>query len=176
MHSPVFPWKNLMEKISAATLEYLEGQITSGAEAVQIFDSWAGVLSSEEYKKYVLPYSKKLMNGLKGKVPVIHFGTGTGPFLEIFADAGGDVVGVDHHLSLKEGWERIGPRKAIQGNLDPKVLFLSLREIKKNVKKILKDADGRSGHIFNLGHGVLPETPVENVVALVEMVHELSQK
>lgn len=176
MRSPEFPWKTLMEKISTATLEYLEGQIASGADAVQIFDSWAGVLNAEEYKKYILPYSKKLMAALKGKTPVIHFGTRTGPFLELFASAGGDVIGVDHHTSLKKGWERIGTKKAIQGNLDPKVLLTTLPEIKKNVKRILKEAAGRPGHIFNLGHGVLPETPVENVMALVEMVHELSQR
>jgi len=176
MVSDEFPWNTLMEKISRVTLEYLNSQIEAGADAVQLFDSWAGVLTASEYEKYVLPYSKKLIHALYQKVPVIHFGTCTGPFLEIFSKAGGDVIGVDHRISLQEAWKRIGPRKAIQGNLDPKILLLSLPEIKKHVKKILKEADGRPGHIFNLGHGVLPETSEKNVVALVEMVHEFSKK
>jgi len=168
-------WNALLEKISRATVSYLNAQIEAGAGAVQLFDSWAGCLSPEEYKTFVFPFSKKVFDGVGNRVPAIHFGTGTKNFLEFMAHAGGDVISVDHNISLREAWQKIGPGKAIQGNLDPKVLCGSLGDIKKEVKRILAEAQGRPGHIFNLGHGVLPETPVENVIALVDMVHELSR-
>ena len=161
-----------MDKIARATREYLNAQIQAGAEAVQLFDSWVGCLTGEEYGQYVFPHTKKVIENLDPGAPVIHFGTGTAPFLELVRDAGGDVIGVDHRIALDEAWRRIGPTRAIQGNLDPKILLGPLSEIKKEVKKILEFAGGRPGHIFNLGHGVLPQTPVENVMALVEMVHE----
>jgi len=169
-------WNALLEKISRATVKYLNAQIDAGAGAIQLFDSWVGCLSPEEYKTFVLPFSKKVFEGLNGRVPTIHFGTGTKDFLGLMAQAGGDVISVDHNVSLREAWKKIGPEKAIQGNLDPKVLCGSLEGIKKEVKRILAEAEGRPGHIFNLGHGVLPETPVENVIALVEMVHEMSSE
>ncbi|MBI2095790.1 MAG: uroporphyrinogen decarboxylase [Candidatus Omnitrophica bacterium] len=170
-------WGVLMEKIARATAKYLNAQVRAGAQALQIFDSWVGCLSAEEYKNFALPHSAALIRSLDQGVPVIHFGTGTDPFLELFSRAGGDVIGVDHRVRLDEARERIGTKQAIQGNLDPQLLSTgSLAEIKRGVQSILKQAAGRSGHIFNLGHGVLPETPPKNVVALIQMVHELSQR
>ena len=155
---------------------HLNAQIKAGAEVVQIFDSWAGILSEEEYELYVLPYTRALIQGVQKGVPVIHFSTRTGSYLEKISQAGGDVIGVDHRIGLDDAWKKIGAQKAIQGNMDPLVLCSDLQEIKSHVQRVLKEAAGRPGHIFNLGHGVLPETPMENVVALVEMVHEFSQK
>ncbi len=169
-------WDALMRKVTRSTAAYLNGQIDAGAQAVQVFDSWVGALGPAEYEKYVLPHSKNLIQSLRQGTPVIHFGTGTAPFLEKFADAGAGVLGVDHRIGLGEAWSRIGADRAIQGNLDPAVLLRPLPEIRAEVRKILNEAGGRAGHIFNLGHGVLPETPLENVIALVEMVHELSSK
>ena len=169
-------WKLLMRKITRVTTRHLNAQIEAGAQAVQIFDSWAGILTPEEYKKYVLPYSRELIQGIKKGTPIIHFGTNTKDLLELIREAGGDVIGADHRIGLGEAWGKIGHDRAIQGNLDPQVLCGPLAEIRKHVERILKEADGRPGHIFNLGHGVLPETPEENVIALVKMVHELSGK
>lgn len=169
-------WPALMKKIVKATARYLNGQIGAGAQAVQIFDSWVGALSPGEYEKYALPYSRELIAEIRAGAPVIHFGTGTGPFLKKFSEAGAGVVSVDSRVRLDEAWEKIGADRAIQGNLDPTVLLKPVSEIKNEVKKILGYAAGRPGHIFNLGHGVLPETPLENVIALVDMVHELSRK
>lgn len=169
-------WKILMEKIVTAVADCLNGQIQAGADAVQLFDSWVGCLSAAEYRKSVMPYSKKLIGKIKKGAPVIHFGTGTGKFLEDFAAAGGDVISVDHHIRLGQAWRKIGYHRAIQGNLDPQVLCGPLSEIKRRVSLVLKEAAGRPGHIFNLGHGVLLQTPEKNVIALVKMVHELSRK
>ncbi len=176
MREETASWKTLMVKLTRATIKYLNAQIEAGAQAVQLFDSWVGCLRPEEYRTFVLPYSQHVILGLKGKVPVIHFGTGTDRFLELMSQAGGEVIGVDHGVKLEEAWKRIGHEKAIQGNLNPKALLGSVQGIKAEVQRILKEAGGRPGHIFNLGHGVLPETPVENVIALVDMVHEMSRK
>ena len=167
-------WNTLMQKIVRPSIAYLNGQIEAGAEAVQIFDSWAGILDAKEYEKFVLPHNRGLIQGVTPGVPVIHFSTRTGAYLDKVSEAGGDVIGVDHRIGLDEAWKKIGPDKAIQGNIDPLVLCADLDELKCHVRRILKEASGRPGHIFNLGHGVLPETPVENAIALVEMVHELS--
>ena len=169
-------WKLLMQKIVRASIKYLNGQAEAGAQAVQIFDSWVGCLTAAQYEKYALPYSKELIREIRAGTPVIYFGTGTGPFLEKFSEAGASVIGVDHKVELGAAWRRIGYDKAIQGNLDPSVLLKPVDEITEAVKKILGYAAGRAGHIFNLGHGVLPETPLENVIALVDRVHELSRK
>ncbi len=169
-------WKTLMEKIARATIQHLNCQIEAGAQSVQLFDSWVGCLSEAEYQKYVSPYSSMVMKDLKKGTPVIHFGTGTAGFLERFSQAGGDVISVDHRIKLDEAWKRIGPKKAIQGNLGPQILCSDIKNIRKHTKALLDSVKGRAGHIFNLGHGVLPETPVENVIALVEMVHEMSAR
>ena len=168
-------WKILMEKIVTTVADCLNGQIQAGADAVQLFDSWVGCLSAAEYKKNVMPYSKKLIGKIKKGAPVIHFGTGTGKFLEDFTAAGGDVISVDHHIRLGQAWRRIGYNRAIQGNLDPQVLCGPLDGMKCHVSSVLKEAAGRPGHIFNLGHGVLPQTPEKNVVALVDMVHSFAK-
>ena len=162
-------WHGMMEKISAATGEYLHQQIKAGASAVQMFDSWVGVLGPEDYRKYVLPYSRKVLSGLDA--PAIHFSTGTGAYLDLICEAGGDVISVDWRIRLDQAWEQIGDR-AIQGNLDPVHLLMEKEEMTEQVGKILSAAGGRNGHIFNLGHGVFPDTPVKNVAALVDEVHK----
>ncbi len=169
-------WKTLMEKIVKVSIQHLNAQIQAGAQAVQIFDSWVGSLNREEYKKFVLPFSKKLISGVQKGVPVIHFGTKTGEFLDLIREAGGDVIGADHRIELEDAWKKIGPDRAIQGNLDPELLCGPLPEIKKQVEKILHQATGKPGHIFNLGHGVLPHTPEENVITLIKIVHDLSAR
>lgn len=170
-------WHLLMEKLSRVVLKYLEMQIKSGVEVLQIFDSWIGCLNPEDYKKFVMPYTKKVFTGLKKyNLPVIHFATGSPELLELMKNAGGDVIGVDWRINLDLAWKRIGYDLGIQGNLDPAVLLGPREEIKKRVRDILTRAENRPGHIFNLGHGVLPNTPVENVIALVEFVHNLSQR
>lgn len=170
-------WKPLMRRIVSATAEHLNLQAAAGAQAVQIFDSWVGYLKREEYEKFVLPYSSKLIRGITDGIPVIHFGTRTGKFIDLVSRAGGDIIGVDHRVNLGRAWKNIGYHKGVQGNLDPALLCKASRaRIKSEVKRILKEAGGRPGHIFNLGHGVLPDTPVENVTALVDLVRELSSK
>ena len=170
-------WHRLMDKISIVIINYLKAQIKAGADVVQLFDSWVGCLSDEDYRKFILPHSKKVIDGIKGEeVPLIHFGANTAMLLSSMRDAGGDVIGVDWRINLDEGWEKIGFDRAVQGNLDPTLLFSNPQEIEKKVKDILKRAGGRPGHIFNLGHGILPTTPVDNVKALIDLVHNLSAK
>jgi uroporphyrinogen decarboxylase len=169
-------WRGLMERLSSVTAEYLNAQITAGAEAVQLFDSWAGCLSPDDYERFVLPYTRAAIAGLTPGIPVIHFSTGTGGFLKSVRAAGGDVIGVDWRINLDAAWDDLGSAVGIQGNLDPAALLASPKEIRRRVSEILTRAGGRPGHIFNLGHGVLPETPVEHVVAMVEAVHELSSR
>jgi uroporphyrinogen decarboxylase len=169
-------WRPLMERLSSLTAKYLNAQIAAGAQAVQLFDSWAGCLSPEDYERYVLPYTRATIAGVTPGIPVIHFSTGTGGFLRSIRAAGGDVIGVDWRVSLDAAWEELGHDVAIQGNLDPAVLLSSTRDIRRRVEELLRRADGRPGHIFNLGHGVLPETPVANVKAMVQAVHELSSR
>jgi len=169
-------WDRLMEKISEVSIRYLNAQIRSGVQALQIFDSWVGCLSPTDYEEYVLSYSKKVIEGIDKGVPVIHFATSSSTLLEQMKRAGGDVIGIDWRVNLDEAWARIGYDVAIQGNLDPVVLLGKPNLIEKEVKRILGEAGGRPGHIFNLGHGILPNTPVDNVTALVNMVHEYSSK
>jgi uroporphyrinogen decarboxylase len=169
-------WRGLMERLSSVTAEYLNAQIAAGVEAVQLFDSWAGCLSPDDYERFVLPYTRAAIAGLTPGTPVIHFSTGTGGFLKSIQAAGGDVIGVDWRVNLDAAWNDLGPDVGIQGNLDPAALLAPPKEIRRRVAEILARAGGRPGHIFNLGHGVLPETPVEHVVAMVEAVHELSSR
>ncbi len=156
------------------TIGYVNGQVAAGAQAVQLFDSWVGALSPADYREFVLPHTRSVVKGLTPGVPVIHFGTGTAGLLELVREAGGDVIGLDWRVDLGDAWKRLGYDVAVQGNLDPALLLARPAEIKRHVRAILDRAAGRPGHIFNLGHGVLPETPVEHVIAMVEMVHELS--
>ena len=167
----------LMEKITTMSMEYLNAQITAGAQCIQIFDTWGGILSPADYERYVLPYTVRLINGLNRKeTPVIHFVKGSGAMLDTVMKAGGDVMGLDWHVSLGAARDMIGPQMAVQGNLDPTVLFATREIIEREVKRVLDENAGRPGHIFNLGHGILPTVPPENARFMVECVHRLSQK
>jgi uroporphyrinogen decarboxylase len=165
-------WHAMMSLIAASLVKYLNAQIEAGAQAVQLFDSWVGALSPDDYREFVLPHTKAVIESVKPGVPVIHFGTGTAALLELMREAGGDVIGLDWRVRLDEGWQRVGHDVAVMGNLDPVALFADREVLLAQARKVLDQADGRPGHIFNLGHGILPETSVENVIALVEMVHE----
>jgi uroporphyrinogen decarboxylase len=176
MYKDAGAWNALMSLISRALVKYLNAQIAAGAQAVQLFDSWVGCLSPDDYKRYVLPHTQSVIKNLEPGVPVIHFGTGTATFLESMRKAGGDVIGIDWRVRLDDGWKRVGHEVGVMGNLDPVVLFADKARIRKEARDILAQAAGRPGHIFNLGHGILPDTPVENVIALVDAVHELSQR
>jgi uroporphyrinogen decarboxylase len=169
-------WDALMVKISDVLIRYLNAQIRAGVQAAQLFDSWAGCLSPTDYEEYVLPYSKRVINGIDKGVPLIHFATSNATLLELMKRAGGDVIGVDWRIDIGEAWARIGYDVGVQGNLDPVLLFGPVDLIKKEVKRILDRVGGRPGHIFNLGHGIFPNTPVENVTALIDIVHELSAR
>jgi uroporphyrinogen decarboxylase len=173
MYSAPDVWQALMSSLSNVLAEYLVGQIRAGAQAVQIFDSWVGALSPQDYENFVLPYSQKILQAVQAEnVPVIHFGTNTTTLLPLMKRAGGDVIGLDWRIPLDDGWALLGHDVAVQGNLDPALLFAPRPEIKKRVHDILRRAEGRPGHIFNLGHGILQHTPVDNVRAVVDMVHE----
>jgi uroporphyrinogen decarboxylase len=176
MYAEPEAWHRLMEILAEATARYLNGQIATGAQAVQIFDSWVGVLAPDDYRAFVMPHTQALVRALAPGVPVIHFGTGTAALLPLMRAAGGDVIGLDWRVDLDAGWAAVGHDVAVQGNLDPAVLLAKPPYIRQRVKDILDRAGGRPGHIFNLGHGVLQETPVEHVKALVDLVHELSDR
>lgn len=168
-------WRTLMERLADAVTLYLNAQIDAGAQAVQLFDSWVGCLCPADYVRYVQPYVKRILDNLSPGAAVIHFGAGNPELLGPIAEAGGDVIGVDWRIDLDEAWSRVG-RRAVQGNLDPANLLGSLDSIKAAAQRVLDQAAGRPGHIFNLGHGIVPPTPPENARALVEMVHELSAR
>jgi uroporphyrinogen decarboxylase len=177
MYREAQAWHKLMDKLARVVTGYLRRQIRAGAQAVQLFDSWVGCLSPGDYAEYVLPHVQLIFEGLKPEgVPLIHFGTGTATLLKLMREAGGDVIGLDWRVQLDEAWATIGYDVAIQGNLDPVLLFAPLHEIERRVEDILRRAAGRPGHVFNLGHGILPNTPVEHVAAAVELVHKLSQR
>jgi uroporphyrinogen decarboxylase len=165
-------WNALMDTLTASTAAYLNAQIAAGAQAVQVFDSWVGNLSPDDYRRFVQPHMARLFAALAPGVPTIHFGTGTASLLELQRDAGGQVIGLDWRVDLDAAWDRLGPHVAVQGNLDPVVLLAPPEEIRRQAGRILAQARGRGGHIFNLGHGVLPSTPVESVRLLVDFVHE----
>ncbi|OGP64030.1 MAG: uroporphyrinogen decarboxylase [Deltaproteobacteria bacterium RBG_13_47_9] len=169
-------WNRLMEKISEVLIRYLNAQVRSGVQALQVFDSWVGCLSPADYEEYVLPHSKKLIDAVDKSVPLIHFATASSTLLELMKQAGGEVIGVDWRVDIKEAWRRLGYDTAIQGNLDPVTLLGPYDLIKKKVRRILNSAEGRPGHIFNLGHGILPNTPPDNVAALIDNVHAYSSK
>jgi uroporphyrinogen decarboxylase len=176
MYGDPAAWTSLMEKLGTMTAQYLRGQIEAGAEAVQLFDSWVGCLSPDAYRRYVLPHTRAVLAALPPDVPVIHFGTGTAGLLEAMRDAGGHLIGLDWRIDLGDAWARLGPDVGVQGNLDPAVLLSTTAEIRRAVAVVLESAAGRAGHVFNLGHGVLPDTPWEHVRAMVETVHELSRR
>lgn len=169
-------WHVMMEKLSTATAAYLNNQIKAGADVVQLFDSWVGCLSRDDYQEFVLPHMKKLISEIKADTPVIHFGTGTSALLDLIKKSESHVIGLDWRVDLAKAWKQIGYDKAVMGNLDPLILFSSPSEIKKRTKKILDKGKKRPGFIFNLGHGILPKTPVDNALALVDYIHEYTQK
>ncbi len=170
-------WHGLLGKLADLVAEYLVAQIDAGADVVQLFDSWVGCLSPEDYREYAMPYSKRVLDAVKRRgAPSIHFGTETAGILPLIAEAGGDVIGLDWRTDLAKGWEAVGPSKGVQGNLDPAALFAPLPELERRVRHVFAKAGNRRGHIFNLGHGILQETPVDSVKAVVEMVHELSAR
>ncbi|MGA2409382.1 MAG: uroporphyrinogen decarboxylase [Candidatus Binataceae bacterium] len=169
-------WDRMMAMIAAVTADYLNMQVEAGADIVQLFDSWVGSLGPDDYRRFVLPYTRSVIEAIKPSVPVIHFGTVTGNLLELMREAGGDVIGLDWRVDLAEAWARLGDSVAVQGNLDPIALFAEPAEIRRRAKLILDQAGGHPGHIFNLGHGILPETPVDHVIALIDAVHEMSAR
>lgn len=181
MYTDTGAWDALMGRLARAVTLYLNAQIDAGSQMVQIFDSWVGCLGVEDYRRYVLPHTRSVIKSLRPGVPVIHFATGNPALLPLLGEAFGQkphnaIVGVDWRTRLDDAWRAIGPDRAIQGNLDPAVLLAEPVEIRRRAKEILRQAAGRPGHIFNLGHGVLPQTPPEHVVALVDAVHELSRR
>lgn len=168
-------WNRLMDKVAGALESYLLAQVEAGAQAVQMFDSWVGALNPQDYQQYVLPFSRRILSALRATgVPVIHFGTGTANLLESMKGAGGTVIGLDWRIPLDQGWNLLGDDIAVQGNLDPVSLFAPTAVLRQHVQDVLQRAGGRPGHIFNLGHGILQHTPVENVRAVVDMVHEMT--
>jgi uroporphyrinogen decarboxylase len=169
-------WHALMEHLTSLLIEYLNGQIAAGADAVQLFDSWVGSLSPDDYRQFVLPHLKRLIDGIDGPAPVINFSTGNPMLLPLMKEAGGDVIGIDWRSDLGQAWSVLGEDVAVMGNMDPIVLYTSPDEIRSHVQRILDKAAGRPGHIFNLGHGILPDMPPENVAEMVDAVHELSAR
>jgi uroporphyrinogen decarboxylase len=168
-------WDALMSKLVAVTSAYSAEQVKAGADAIQIFDSWVGCLSVEDYRRYVLPHVTGMVKQLKKTgVPIIYFGTDSSTLLPSMKETGADVIGLDWRIPLDEGWNRLDHKAAVQGNLDPVLLFADWKELKSRAEDILKRANGRPGHIFNLGHGILPETPVDNVKNLAKLVQENS--
>ena len=170
-------WNLLMEKFSASIISFLKAQVKAGAQLVQLFDSWAGCLSPADYQAYVLPHSKKIFDALwRDGIPSIHFSTGTAGLLPLIGEAGGDIIGVDWRISLEDAWQRIRPGAGIQGNLDPVALMAPWPVLSRKSAEILDQARGKTGHVFNLGHGVLPSTPEDSIKALTDFVHEYTSQ
>ena len=177
MYSEPQLFDQLLAKLVAVTAEYASEQVRAGADVVQVFDSWVGCLSPRDYRRYVLPRTRELVGKLKSAgAPVIYFGTDTATLLSAIPETGADVIGLDWRIPLDEGRQQLGYDSAVQGNLDPVVLFSPWKQVEAAAQDVLDRAQGRPGHIFNLGHGILPETPVEHVKALVSFVHQSSQK
>lgn len=169
-------WAALMSLLARLVGDYLRAQVAAGADAVQVFDSWVGCLAPADYRRFVLPYTRAAIGGLSSSVPVIHFGTGTAGLLESVRETGASVIGLDWRVDLDAAWRLVGTERAIQGNLDPAALLAPPAEIRRLSKEILDRAGAIPGHIFNLGHGVLPATPVDHVRILVDAVHEMSAR
>jgi len=170
-------WHRLCEFLADIVSDYLIAQIDAGVNAVQVFDSWVGALNARDYREFILPHTRRIFEAIAPRdVPSIHFGVGTGAILAELCEAGGDVIGVDWRTPLDEAWERVGPDRAIQGNLDPTLLLGPLDRLFTATDDVLARAGGRAGHIFNLGHGILPTTPVEHVQALARYVHQKTRQ
>jgi uroporphyrinogen decarboxylase len=171
MHSDPEAWHTLMTLLAEATILYLKAQIEAGADSIQLFDSWAGCLSPADYRKYVKPYSSQVLKSLPADVPKIHFGRGSALLLQDMAECGADVVGVDYMTPMDWARQQLGPDRPVQGNFDPALLLTEPALIRAHAQRIMREA-GPQGHIFNLGHGIVPQTPVDNVKYLVEVVHQ----
>jgi uroporphyrinogen decarboxylase len=169
-------WHRLCEKLSSVVADYLVAQIEAGVDVVQVFDSWVGALDTSDYREFALPHTRAIFEAVGTRVPTIHFGTGTATILEELRDAGGDVIGVDWRIPIDEAWERIGEDHAVQGNLDPTLLLGPPTRMMQQTDAILRRVAARPGHIFNLGHGILPSTPVEHVQMLAHYVHTASRR
>jgi len=169
-------WNALMAKLSGAIASYLNAQIDAGAQAVQLFDSWVGCLSPSDYRRYVMPHTKAIFDALPSDTPAIHFGTGNPELYPAMKEAGGDVIGIDWRISIDEAWSRLGTDVALQGNMDPAALLASTDVLRARASEVLDSAAGRPGHIFNLGHGIMPQATVDGARALVDHVHEQSQR
>jgi uroporphyrinogen decarboxylase len=177
MYNAPQAWDSLMQKLVRVLAAYASEQVTAGADVLQVFDSWVGCLSVDDYRRYVLPHSAALIQQVKKtNAPVIYFGTDTATLLTSMQETGADVIGLDWRIPLDDGWAKLGHKCAVQGNLDPATLFSSWEHVSSAADDVLRRAGGRSGHIFNLGHGILPETPEQNVKDLVEFVHERAAK
>jgi len=163
-------WHELMEKLTETSIAYLAGKVRAGADVIQLFDSWVGHLSVDDYREFVAPYSTRILETLD--VPTIHFGTGTTHLLEDMAEAGGDVIGIDWRIPINRGWDLAGHDRGVQGNLDPTLLLGDWERVERGAHGVLDGVDGRPGHIFNLGHGVLPATDPADLARIVELVHE----
>lgn len=172
MYSEPAAWERLMVKLTGFTVDYLKAQVRAGADFVQLFDSWVGALSRYDYERYVKPYSQRVLTAIAQDAPVIHFTTNTGAYLDSVADAGGDVIGVDWRIPINQAKKLV--RRPVMGNLDPCTLLGPWRELRPHIQDVMQRIGGRPGHIFNLGHGILPETPLENVQRLVQYVHNYS--
>ena len=169
-------WHRLCEKLSSVVADYLVAQIEAGVDVVQVFDSWVGALDASDYREFALPHTRRIFEAVAKRVPTIHFGTGTATILEELRDAGGDVIGVDWRIPIDEAWERIGEDHAVQGNLDPTLLLGPPARMMQQTDAVLRRVAARPGHIFNLGHGILPSTPVEHVQMLAHYVHTASRR
>ena len=170
-------WHQLCESLSSVVTDYLAAQVDAGAQAIQIFDSWVGAVSAADYREFLLPHSQRMLRQAQALgVPVLHFGTGTSHLLAEMREAGGDVIGVDWRIPIDEAWEQIGFDRAVQGNLDPTLLLGPIERLISGADEVLGRAAGRPGHVFNLGHGVLPSTPVEHVQALARYVHQRARR
>jgi uroporphyrinogen decarboxylase len=172
MYGAPAAWHRFCDLIAEIIGEYLVAQIEAGVDVVQVFDSWVGALNARDYREFILPHTRRIFERVAGRVPTIHFGVGTGAILGELREAGGDVIGADWRTPLDDAWERIGFDRAIQGNLDPTLLLGPLDRIISGADDVLDRAGGRPGHIFNLGHGILPSTPLEHVQALARYVHQ----
>jgi uroporphyrinogen decarboxylase len=169
-------WHRLCEKLSRVVADFLVAQIDAGVDVVQVFDSWVGALDATDYREFALPHTRAIFDAIGKRVPTIHFGTGTATILEELRDAGGDVIGVDWRIPIDEAWDRIGATHAVQGNLDPTLLLGPPARMLQQTDAVLRRIGGRPGHIFNLGHGILPSTPVEHVQMLAHYVHTASRR
>lgn len=176
MYSDPGAWHTLMDRLARSLIRYLQAQLTAGCQAVQLFDSWAGCLCPADYRRFVLPYTRQVIDGVAHRAPVINFLTGNPALLPLAREAGGTVIGLDWRVELADGWQTVGYDRAVQGNLDPTCLLGTWDHLKARTQEILAQAGDRPGHIFNLGHGVMPEAPPEQVKNLVKLVHELSAR